>query len=108
MSNMSDSMLLLRVSQYRVNETLINNMKCNSKSSNKEILQFNPSIYKKLRIKLPKNSIYNYFKLNCTAKVWIKWNFELTVFELTVQFNIEKIGKFQRFWQKFELGGTSN
>ena len=80
----------------------------NSKSSNKEILRFNPLIHKKLRIKLPKNSIYNYFELNCTEKVWIKWNYELTMFELTVQFNIEKIGKFHRFWKKFELSETSN
>ena len=59
-------------------------------------------------MKLPKNSIYTYLELNCTAKVWIKWNFKLTMFELTVQFNIEKIGKLQRFWKKFELSGTSN
>ena len=65
-------------------------------------------MYKVLWIKLPKNSIYNYFKLNRTGKVWIKWNFELTIFELTIQFNIEKIGKFQRFWKKFALSGTSN
>ena len=37
----------------------------------------------------------------------MKWNFELTVFELTVHFNIEKIGKLQWFWKKFELSGTS-
>ena len=37
-----------------VHNTLINNMIPNSKFSNKEILQFNPSIYKVLRIKLPK------------------------------------------------------
>ena len=88
--------------------TSINNMKCNSKSSNNEILRFNPSIYKVLQIKLPKNLIYNNFELNCTGKVWIKWKFELTMFALTVQFNIEKIGKFQRFWEKFELSGTLN
>ena len=56
----------------------INNVKCNSKSSNKEFIWFSCSIYKVLRIKLPKNSIYNYFELNCTTKVWIEWNFELT------------------------------
>ena len=44
--------------------TLINNMMPNSKFSNKEILRFNPLIYKVLRIKLPKNSNYNYFELN--------------------------------------------
>ena len=44
-----------------------------------------------------KNSNYNYFKLNQCRKLCMKWNFKLTVFELTVQFNIEKIGKFQRF-----------
>ena len=89
-------------------DSLINNINCNSKSSNNEILRFNPSINKVLWIKLPKNSIYNHFELNYTGKVRIKWNFELTVFELTVQFNIEKIGKLQRFWKKFELSGTSN
>ena len=30
------------------------------------------------------------------------------MFKLTIQFNIEKIGKFQKFWKKFELSGTSN
>ena len=40
--------------------------------------------------------------------MWIKLNFKLTVFKLTIQFNIEKIRKFQIFWQKFELSGTSN
>ena len=103
--NMSDR----HVSLYsKVHKTSINNMMPNSKFLNTEILWFNPLIYKVLRIKLPKNSIYNYFQLNCTEKVWIKWNFKLTVFELTVQFNTEKIGKFQRFWKKFELSGTSN
>ena len=72
-------------------------MSFNSKSSNNEFVRFNPSINNVLRIKLPKNLIYNYFELNCTGKVCIKWNFELTMFELTVQFNIEKIGKLQRF-----------
>ena len=53
------------VSLYsKVHKTLINNMMPNSKFLNKEILQFNPSIYKVLRIKLPKNSNSNYFKLN--------------------------------------------
>ena len=53
--------------------------------------------------------IYSYF-------VWITWNFELTMFELTIQFNIEKIGKwtetYTKLWIKwkfelivFELGG---
>ena len=36
-----------------------------------------------------------------------QWNFELTNFELTVYFNIGKIGKWQRFSKKFELSGTS-
>ena len=86
----------------------INIINCNSKSLNKEFLQFNPLINNVLQIKLPRNSIYKHFELNSTRKVWIKWNFELTVFDLTIQFNIEKIGKFHRFWKKFELGGTSN
>ena len=47
-----------------VHKTLINNMIPNSKFSNKEILWFNPLIYKVLQIKLPKNLNYNYFKLN--------------------------------------------
>ena len=55
--------------QYRVNKSSIDNMNFNSKSLNKEFIRFNSSIYKVLHIKLPKNSIYNYFKLNCTAKV---------------------------------------
>ena len=37
----------------------INNMFPYSKYLNKEILQFNPSNYKKLPFKLPKNSNYN-------------------------------------------------
>ena len=28
--------------------------------------------------------------------------FELTVFDLSVYFTIEKIGKLQEFWKKFE------
>ena len=36
-----------------------------------------------------------------------QWNFELIGFELTVLFNIGKIGKWQRFGKKFELSGTS-
>ena len=45
-------------------KTSINNMIPNSKFSNKEILWFNPSIYKVLRIKLPNDLNYNYFELN--------------------------------------------
>ena len=52
-----------------VHKTLINNMIPNSKFLNKEILLFNPSIYKVLRIKLPKNLNYNYFKLNKSRKL---------------------------------------
>ena len=58
-------------------------MNFNSKSLNKDFIRFNTLIYKVLRIKLLQNLIYNYFELNNTGKVWIKWNFELTVFELT-------------------------
>ena len=36
------------------------------------------------------------------------WNFELTVFELTVHFKHEIIGIWQRFQRNFELSGTSN
>ena len=36
------------------------------------------------------------------------WNFELTVFELTVHFKHEMIGIWQRFQRNFELSGTSN
>ena len=32
----------------------------------------------------------------------ISWNFELTMFELTVHFNFEKIGNWQRFDNTFE------
>ena len=61
MSNMSDR----HVSLYsKVYKTSINNMMPNSKFSNKEILRFNPSIYKVLRIKLAKNLNYSYFELN--------------------------------------------
>ena len=47
-----------------VHKTSINNMIPNMKFLNKEILWFNPSIYKVFRIKLGKNSNYNYFELN--------------------------------------------
>ena len=47
-----------------VHKTSIKNMIPNLKFLNKEILRFSPSIYKVLRIKLPKNSNYNYFELN--------------------------------------------
>ena len=33
----------------------------------------------------------------------IQWKCKLTMFGLTVHFNIEKIGKLQRFQKKFEL-----
>ena len=33
----------------------------------------------------------------------IKWNFELTVFELTVFFNIEKIGAVFKTWLKLRI-----
>ena len=36
------------------------------------------------------------------------WNFELTMFELIIKLNIQKIGKLPSFGQKFELSGTSN
>ena len=61
MSTMSDRHVFL---YSKVHKTSINNMMPNSKFSNKEILRFSPSIYKVLRIKLPKNSNYNYFELN--------------------------------------------
>ena len=35
------------------------------------------------------------------------WNFELTVFKLTVHFNIEEIGIWQRFETEFELSVSS-
>ena len=37
------------------------------------------------------------------ASIW--WNFELTMVELTIRFNTEKIAKLQRFERKFELTG---
>ena len=36
------------------------------------------------------------------------WNFELTMFELTIHFKHEMIGIWQRFHRNFELSGTSN
>ena len=38
----------------------------------------------------------------------MQWNFKLTIFKLTIHFNIEKIGNLQRFESKFELSRTSN
>ena len=49
--------------------TSIKNMKCNSKSLNNEVLQFNLSINNVLQIKLTKNLIYIYFELSCAEKV---------------------------------------
>lgn len=80
------------------NNALINNMKSNSKFLNKDVLQFNPLNYTKLWIKWYKTLIYSYFELSLSWKVWITWNFELTVFELTIQFNIKKIGKVAEIW----------
>ena len=57
-------------------QSSIKNMSSNSKSSKNKFVQFNPSIYKVLRIKLPKNSIYTHFELSWCWNVWIKWNFE--------------------------------
>ena len=37
-----------------------------------------------------------------------KWNFELTVFELTVHFKHEMIRIWQSLHSNFELSGTSN
>ena len=31
------------------------------------------------------------------GRIRVKWNFKLIVFESTIQFNIEKIGKLQMF-----------
>ena len=88
------------------NNASINNMNSNSKFSNKETLQLNPSNYTKLKIKWYKTSIYNYFELSLCWKVWITWNFELTMFKLTVQFNIEKIGKWAEIWTKLWIKGN--
>ena len=38
-----------------------------------------------------------------SEKILIKWNFELTVFKLTVHFKHEMIGIWQRFQRNFEL-----
>ena len=46
-------------------------------------------ITKNFDLTWPKTSIYSYFDLRWSWKVWIKRNFALTVFKLTVQFNIE-------------------
>ena len=85
-----------------------NNVNSNSKYLNKEILQFNLWITTNFELNSLRNSNYIYFELKYNWKVWIKWNIELTDFELTVQFNIVEIGKWQRFWQKFELSRHSN
>ena len=37
-----------------------------------------------------------------------RWNFELTVFELTVHFEHEMIEFLPKFERNFELSGTSN
>ena len=47
----------------------------------------------------------NYIPVKFTSN-W--WNFELTVFELTVHFKHEMIGFLPKFQRKFELSGTSN
>ena len=47
----------------------------------------------------------NYIPVKFTLN-W--WNFELTMFELTVHFKHEMIGMWQRFQRNFELSGTSN
>ena len=47
----------------------------------------------------------NYITAKFTSN-W--WNFELTVFKLTVHFKHEMIGIWQRFQRNFDLSGTSN
>ena len=59
----------LIVVMLNMSDSSIKNINCNSKCSNKEFVRFNPSINNLFQIKLPKNSIYKYFELNCTAKV---------------------------------------
>ena len=43
-----------------------------------------------------------------SKKLRIKWNFELTVFELTIHFKHEMIGLLPNIHSNFELSGTSN
>ena len=82
----------------------IYNVDSDTKSSNYIKIQFKGLIYfelEKLRIKVTSNLTPVKFTSN-----W--WNFELTVFELTVHIKHEIIGMWQRFQRNFELSGTSN
>ena len=73
-------------------KTSINNMISKSKFLNKDILQFNLHISTKFELKCPKTSIYSHFKLAKAKIDFESWNFELTMFKLTVYFNIEELG----------------
>ena len=91
-----------------VRQKASNNMiNSNSRSSNKEALQFKLQITPNFNLSSLKNSIYSHFELRKVQLSSNQWNFDLTVFKLTVYFNIGKIGKWQRFSKKFELSGTS-
>ena len=59
--------------------------------------------YFKLMVRIIATS--NYITVKFTSN-W--WNFELSVFELTMHFKHEMIGIWQRFQRNFELSGTSN
>ena len=77
-----------------------------------------PDLYMKIRLKA-----LDYFELQQTLKYQFEldtsnktqvncpsnyWNFELTMFELTMHFKHEMIGIWQRYHRNFELSGTSN
>ena len=70
---------------------------------NKEILQFNLANTPNFELMQYKTSNDNDFKLSLSWKVWITWNFELTMFELSIHFNIEKIGKWTEVGTKLTL-----
>ena len=84
-----------------VHKTSINNVMVNSKFANERYFDLTLWITANFDLRCPKISIYNYSDFKVVLKMaLIWWNFELTVFKLTVQFNTEKDRKVAKIWEE--------
>ena len=92
--------------KYVGQKASINNIISKLNFLNKDILRFNLWTTTKFELKCLKTLIYSHSELEKGYIDFKLWNCELTVFELTVFFNIEEIGIRQRFDTEFELSVT--
>ena len=84
------------------------NVDSNTKSLNYSKIRIKPLIYFELQefeLKLWIKATSHQIPIKCPSN-W--WNFELTVFKLTVHFKHEMIGISPNIHNNFELSGTSN